>query len=116
MLVIGPGLARAKARGSKVRDCRPHLFWELAILHDPYLLFSRLSGPSPQEGVHAYVTIKGGSADDGGVPGTPVTLKDPLRGRWELVHHLEGSHGDRRALLQACLPPSVLPKMHLFFN
>ena len=68
-----------------------------------YLLLSRLLGPSPKEGVHADVAVEGGSADDGRVPGTPVALEDPLRGRWELVDHLECSHGDRRAWSQACL-------------
>lgn len=46
-------------------------------------------GPTPsEEGVHGHMTIKGSRADDARVTRTPVALKYPLRGGWELVHHL----------------------------
>ena len=46
-------------------------------------------GAPAKEGVEAHVAIKGGGADDGRVAWTPMTLKNPLSGCWEFVHHLE---------------------------
>lgn len=51
--------------------------------------FSSAPSPSPEERVHADVSVKGGGADNGRITGTPVNLKDPLRCGWKLIHNLK---------------------------